>query len=217
MHCRRGVSRFSLHLPHSSYTWVQVAGGDVTPQLARGYWPSYNVPYWPEVYERSGYGTMKKTHGNYFSYELCPRATIFRRDAHSVEADGPDLTSIKKILRYNNYLKDPLSKDFTTGQPNPMYAICSRGDLRNPGPSAGGCYDTKVTSHLHGFWKRTASVINGPTRGGLSDLAPFSWDAAPFAKMVHAGLPETYQFAFQETSPAQLPVPPPAEEGSLGE
>ena len=26
-----------------------VASGDMTEQLARGYWPSYNVPYFPEV------------------------------------------------------------------------------------------------------------------------------------------------------------------------
>ena len=26
-----------------------VASGDVTEQLARGYWPSYNIPYFPEV------------------------------------------------------------------------------------------------------------------------------------------------------------------------
>ena len=170
------------------------------------------MPYWPEVYARSGYGEMKATHGNYFSYELCPRATIFRRDAHTVSADGPSLASIKAILRYNDYLKDPLSKDFTTGEPNPMYAICSRGDLRTPGPSAGGCYDTKVTSHLHGFWNRTASVVNGPTRGGKSDLAPFSWSKAPFNAMSHVGLPETYAFDFQPTAPASLPVPPPAGE-----
>ena len=26
-----------------------VASGDVTEQLARGYWPSYNIPYFPEA------------------------------------------------------------------------------------------------------------------------------------------------------------------------
>ena len=26
-----------------------VASGDMTEQLARGYWPSYNIPYFPEA------------------------------------------------------------------------------------------------------------------------------------------------------------------------
>ena len=29
-----------------------VASGDVTEQLARGYWPSYNIPYFPEARTR---------------------------------------------------------------------------------------------------------------------------------------------------------------------
>ena len=27
---------------------------DTTQELERGYWPSYNVPYFPEVYNRTG-------------------------------------------------------------------------------------------------------------------------------------------------------------------
>lgn len=43
-----------------------IVGDDVTHVLARGYWPSYNVPYWPEVYSRSGYGRMSAKYGNAF-------------------------------------------------------------------------------------------------------------------------------------------------------
>jgi hypothetical protein len=31
-----------------------VAGGDQTAVLERGYWPSYNVPFYAEIYTRSG-------------------------------------------------------------------------------------------------------------------------------------------------------------------
>lgn len=69
--------------------------GDMTQELAYGYWPSYNVPFFAEVYRRTGYNDV----GAHFAmqgeayrkaalgldYQLSPRAKIFRRDAG---ADG---------------------------------------------------------------------------------------------------------------------------------
>lgn len=45
----------------------------------------------------SGYGEMWKEYGEDFSYDLCPRAKIFRRD----QADVKDLDSLKRIMRFN--------------------------------------------------------------------------------------------------------------------
>lgn len=45
----------------------------------------------------SGYGEMWKDYGEDFSYDLCPRAKIFRRD----QADVKDLDSLKHIMRFN--------------------------------------------------------------------------------------------------------------------
>lgn len=36
---------------------------DVTDQLERGYWASYNVPYFPDIYQQSGYPDFVKKHG----------------------------------------------------------------------------------------------------------------------------------------------------------
>merc|ERR1719409_317855 len=101
-----------------------VAGADVTETLTRGYWPSYNVPYFPEVYKRSGYDRedVQRGLGDDASYELAPRAKIFRRD----QATVTDMTTFKRIMRYNNYLKDPYSLD--DGKPDAADAICARGD-----------------------------------------------------------------------------------------
>ena len=52
-----------------------------------------------------------------------------------------DMDSMMYIMRYNDYKNDPYSLG------NPMNAICSRGDLRNP-PGAGGCFDTKVSMYV---------------------------------------------------------------------
>lgn len=62
-----------------------------------GYWPSYNVPFHPKIYTLSGYGEMWEEYGEDFSYDLCPRAKIFRRD----QADVKDLDSLKHIMRFN--------------------------------------------------------------------------------------------------------------------
>lgn len=67
------------------------------PLLATGYWPSYNIPFHQKIYMMSGYGEMWKEYGEDFSYDLCPRAKIFRRD----QADVKDLNSLKHIMRFN--------------------------------------------------------------------------------------------------------------------
>lgn len=63
-----------------------------------GYWPSYNIPFHVEIYNLSGYGVMWKRYGEDFSYDLCPRAKILRRD----QAKVSDLSSFKHIMRYNS-------------------------------------------------------------------------------------------------------------------
>lgn len=68
-----------------------------------GYWPSYNVPFHRKVYDLSGYEQMWKKYGEDFSYDLCPRAKIFRRDQSSVS----DLTTLKHIMRYNGNHSNP--------------------------------------------------------------------------------------------------------------
>ncbi|KAL0983974.1 hypothetical protein UPYG_G00135420 [Umbra pygmaea] len=97
-----------------------VLHSDQTQALRQGYWPSYNVPFHAEIYNRSGYGVMWRKHGEDFSYDLCPRAKIFRRD----QAGVTDLASLKHIMRYNNYKKEPYS------QGHPCKTICCRNDLR---------------------------------------------------------------------------------------
>lgn len=62
-----------------------------------GYWPSYNIPFHPNIYALSGYGEMWEKRGEDFSYDLCPRAKIFRRDQAGVK----DLDSLKHIMRFN--------------------------------------------------------------------------------------------------------------------
>jgi len=160
-----------------------VAGQDMTDIVERGYWASYNVPALEVIYNMSGYPDLVKVCGPSCSYDLAPRARIFRRDANSVT----DLESYQALLRYNNYQNDPIEND------NPMWAICSRGDLSQHDPSPSGCYDTK-SANLTMIWGLQASVINGPT---YVDLPPFDWTDWPAYANVHAGIPDLMKFDWQ--------------------
>jgi len=162
-----------------------VESADMTTQLARGYWPSYNVPYFIRIYNMSGYPDVVKKHGYDFSYELSPRAKIFRRDQYSASNMG----SVQDILRYNNYKNDPFTKGVASD------SICARSDLdRSPDPS--GCIDTKVTSYAMQSTLK-CNAIGAPTT--LGGLAPFSWDK--FNKIFHEGLPQVYNFTWVTMEP----------------
>ena len=173
-----------------------VVGSDQTDALRLGYWASFNVPYYNDVYNHMGYPSMVKKFGNYFTHDLCPRAQIFRRDQGKVN----DMNTLKAIMRYNDYKNDPYSID-TTGRPNPMYAICSRGDLKLKDASPGGCYDTKVTSFNYGAKELKAQAINGPTsKYSTGKLPPFKF-TGEFSKYEHMGLPISYEFDFVHVEP----------------
>ncbi|XP_030834697.1 phospholipase B-like 1 [Strongylocentrotus purpuratus] len=167
-----------------------VASGDQTNILRAGYWPSYNVPFYEEIYNISGYLEYAYKGGADISYQLAPRAKIFRRDQGKVV----DMESFKKIMRFNDYKNDPYSEG------DPSKSICMRGDLMTS-PMPNGCYDTKVTN-LAMAAKQTSFVINGPTRGDGS-LPPFKW-VAPFTGWSHVGLPTVYDFNFVEMCPKEL-------------
>ena len=101
------------------------------------------------------------------SYDLAPRAKIFRRDQGTVV----DMNTFKKIMRYNDFEHDPYSGG------NPDAAVCARGDLSNTHPSAGGCLDCKVSDFEMGL-RLESEVVNGPTSTASSygpGQPPFSW------------------------------------------
>ena len=188
-------------LPDNILTIVEqipglVVYGDASQELERGHFPSYNVPYFREIYDQSGYRQTidsRRAAGeplgelSGLDYQLAPRAKIFRRDNGKAETfDG-----FLGVMRYNNYKSDPYSS-------SPWDAICSRGDLAG-GPD--GCYDAKAGTAAD--WPlRRSWAINGPTTGDVppgGSLPPFSW--AQYNATSHVGLPEVYDFAFEAMVP----------------
>lgn len=163
-----------------------VESGDQTAILREGYWASYNVPFYEDIYNISGYAAAAKTNPEVASYQLASRAKIFRRDQSNVR----DLESMEYLMRYNDYKHDPYSEG------NPLYAICSRGDLAEP-PSAFGCTDTKVTDY-HMAGNLTAYAESGPTH---QNLPSFNWVASGL-DTPHIGQPQVFDFGFVKMMPS---------------
>ncbi|XP_006888538.1 PREDICTED: phospholipase B-like 1 [Elephantulus edwardii] len=174
----------TLYIVEQIPTYVEYS--EQTQVLRKGYWPSYNIPFHENIYNWSGYPLLVEKLGLEFSYEMASRAKIFRRDQGKVT----DLESMKYIMRYNNYEKDPYSNG------DPCNTICCRQDLNSFNPVPGGCYDTKVADkHLASQY--TAFAINGPT---VQDGLPvFHWTR--FNKTLHQGMPEAYNFDFITMQP----------------
>ncbi|KAF4723999.1 hypothetical protein FOZ62_019850, partial [Perkinsus olseni] len=114
--------------------------GDISSVLLdRGYWKSYNIPYFPDVYEQMGYNDSDKQS----SYHQCARSEISDRDA-------PHLANLEDVMsfsRYNEYLTDPISEGCA------RLSIASRYDLSTQakcgagaGPQAFGAIDAKVVT-----------------------------------------------------------------------
>ena len=177
-----------------------VMHGDMTRSLLLGYWPSMNIPYFTEIYRKSGYPDFTdpwlKENTTFYeqvlwlSYDASPRSNIFRRDHSSVTS----LETMQDIMRQNDYKNDPLSKG------NPIYAICGRGDLSDEAPETRGCYDTKVTTYEMAK-RRAASAVNGPTRG-TGNLDPFFWPEDD--PQVHQGQPTSFDFDFEMMQPMSV-------------
>lgn len=190
-------------LPRKGLLWIleQLPGhihmDDLTSVLtAKSYWPSYNTPYYKDIFNMSGSPANVKKFGDWFTYDKTPRALIFKRDHRTVK----DLDSMIKVMRYNNFQKDPLSKCDCDPPFSAENAISARNDL-NP---ANGTYPFGSLGHRsHGGtdMKLTSSKMaqnlqfvayGGPT---YDDLPPFQWSKVDFAfNTPHFGHPDLWQF-----------------------
>ncbi|ELR21430.1 Phospholipase Blike protein, putative [Acanthamoeba castellanii str. Neff] len=162
---------------------------DQTSILAEGYWPSYNVPFYPRVYEAAGYVEMAQKQPVMASYQHCCRANIFRRDQGNVT----DFEAFKSILRYNDWQNDPYS------QGHPGYSIAARFDLEKSNPSPEGGYDTKATSYAR-VKQMKFEAINGPT---YQEQPVFAW-TSQWDAYSHVGQPLRFHFPFVTMQPAQF-------------
>ncbi|XP_018524196.1 putative phospholipase B-like 2 [Lates calcarifer] len=164
--------------------------------LQKGYWASYNIPYYVEIFNASGCNELVEKFGPWFSLDQNPRAQIFRRN----QTDVKDVDSMIRLMRYNNFKEDPLSKCEGCNPPaNGENAISARSDL-NP---ANGTYpfgalrqrphggtDMKMTSYKM-FREYSMVAVSGPT---WDQVPPFQWSTSPYKDLMHMGHPDTWTF-----------------------
>eukprot|EP01119_Soliformovum_irregulare_P003724 TRINITY_DN1475_c0_g1_i1.p1 TRINITY_DN1475_c0_g1~~TRINITY_DN1475_c0_g1_i1.p1 ORF type:complete len:533 (+),score=102.06 TRINITY_DN1475_c0_g1_i1:202-1599(+) len=184
----------------SNTLWVleQIPGlvmsADLSATLEKdGYWGSYNVPYFKDIWVESGYPAYYQKYGNAYSWSECARAKIFRRDQHKVST----MEEMKSIMRYNRYQTDPLSlQDACRG-------VSARCDLNTPwaqntlnGYSAFGGIDCKMTDNTKISTLQTQAV-SGPS---WESQPPFAW-TEEWASVPHFGMPQVYDFDFVNMKP----------------
>ncbi|XP_071540745.1 putative phospholipase B-like 2 [Panulirus ornatus] len=162
----------------------------------QSYWPSYNVPFYPAIFNLSGAPEMVKQYGDWFTYDKTPRALIFRRDHTSVKS----IPTMIRLMRYNDYKHDPLSRCNCTPPYSAENAISARND-RNPkngtypfgalGHRSHGGTDMKMTTAKMAL-RLNFLAVNGPTY----DQQPvFRWSEQDFANNTpHYGHPDAWKF-----------------------
>ncbi|KAL4707355.1 hypothetical protein ACJJTC_005284 [Scirpophaga incertulas] len=173
----------------------------LTSELRRtSYFPSYNIPYFPRVFNLSGGNVRVATFGDWFGYTTNPRAHIFKQK----QAGIYNLRDMYDTMRYNDYKHDPLSR---CEQCNPPYSACNAISARNDLNPANGTYpfralghrshgatDAKVTSAGLARSLRFLSVA-GPTHNASRGIPPFAWsefDLGPH--ITHMGHPDRWTF-----------------------
>ncbi|RWS24796.1 putative phospholipase B-like 2 [Leptotrombidium deliense] len=173
-----------------------VAYDDTTYVLRKQqYWPSYNTPFFENIFNISGGPAEVAKYGDWFTYEKTPRALIFKRDQKKVK----DLKSMIKLMRYNNYKHDNLSRCHCNPPYSAENAIAARSDL-NPksgtypfgalGHRNHGATDMKLTNNK---LRKTLNfiAIAGPPH---DDVPAFQWSTSDFANSSHVGHPDKWVF-----------------------
>ena len=188
---KKGLLLVSEQLPGGLFH----AAEDQTEVLQRGHWPSYNVPFYPDVYQASGYPAVVRAKGPSQSYQLAPRAPIFRRDADR----GQDLGAVQHFMRENRWDANATAASADPLFPGPVSAIAARADLDASDPRSGGAIDCKIVSA--GMMKAVpmqVRAVAGPTSTATGDdQPPFDWAPLPWAnqtKYPHWGQPTRFEF-----------------------
>ena len=196
-------------LPGSFLVLEQIPGlvesADMTAHLnAERYWASYNIAYFPRIYNASGFGRQRPPW--LFSHAKSPRALIFAQVQQTVS----NFTALQAALRWNDWQNNPGPPPFR----NPCYGVCARCDLNKPKSlnfDIEGGIDSKVSTAMRARSRFSFSAQNGPTRS--HGLPAFDWARVgraalppPYRRVpLHDGSPSKWAFDWVEFSNSSKP------------
>ena len=159
--------------------------------LQRGFWKSFNSPYFDDIQQLAGYRRLCEAGARTACYEQAPRSELFEKLQGSVR--GVD--DVKSVMQYNHWFEDALSKN------DSCHAIACRGDLE-PDPESRGAFgalDAKISSAAMARqadnlpYKPSVLARLGPsTSEGL--LPVFCWSSFAGEGGSHAGQPNCFDF-----------------------
>merc|ERR1719359_1290183 len=159
----------------------------------KGFWASYNRPYFPKIRDLSGHTEAEARYGALYSYDSGPRASIFK----SVAPLSEHIMDMRSIMNRNMWPAEGVLPN------EPGHAISARMDLGFSKIPNGGI-DAKVVSRCL-FRSMQCQAISGPSH---DKQAPFKWmdGVAEVVKgWPHMGMPDVYDFNWVQLSPtAQL-------------
>ena len=162
-------------------------------------WPSYNVPYFDDIYEESGNAAAcragTRTGSVDFCYDTCSRAQIFAEK----QAEVGNMDDMKYLINYNDYENEPLSEG------DPCHTMACRGDLKTGGYPSGGI-DGKVSSAVTIQQAAKNRDQNLPVMharmGPTHDQVPvFCWSDQK-GNYVHEGQPDCFDYEWMAFPPA---------------
>jgi len=186
----KGVSPGALWIAEQIPGYIE--SGDQTETLrTTGYWASYNVAYYPYIYNVSGYLTesLRSNKSDSLSHSKCPRAQIFARDQGKVST----MADMKDIMRYNQYQSDPLSLGDAC---NGIAARCDLNVAENgKRASPFGAIDAKITEASLAA-RQISEAVSGPA---WTWQPPFAWTKR--WNSPHHGQPQVYDFDWQTMTP----------------
>jgi len=157
----------------------------------KGYWASFNRPYFEEIRKASGHTAAEAAYGALYSFDNGPRANIFKNNQASVA----NIANFMHLMNRNMFPKEgvlPLE---------PGHAISARLDLTSFGPIPNGGIDSKVTSSCL-LRKLQCKAISGPTH---ANQPVFMWRDPSgnelFPGWPHMGLPNAWNFDWVNMEP----------------
>jgi len=165
---------------------------DLSNELnSRGYWASFNRPYFKDIREATGHAAAEAAYGDLYSFNEGPRAKIFALN----QAPVANMADFMKLMNRNVF---PMEGVLPI---EPGHAISARLDLAGFSPIPNGGIDSKVTGNCL-LRKLQCKAISGPTH----DNQPvFMWRDSDgkekFPGWPHIGLPNTWNYGWVGMEP----------------